>query len=435
MTTIKSGTGRKVQNLQNHAVKNEAKVAKQARTATKPALKEVGTQGIDETTGKDFVARQSGPKTGTSPLGVRAGATPSTDIMSRIKSGQGDSVMFGGQSMDRAVLAGMLDGIVGRGDGRISKADVDKFLPRILDANKITTGEENAMLFGMKYFRFTAAADRELAKGIGEKFPDSALARFGGLSQPPRFADYQQYEMPMLANRAADLYGAKAVMSDAEMATWSRGDMTLADFNDVLKRACQKMPPAELTRTFGQETVDEAKGAMTDAEQSRFDTGRMTPAELQNIQYRAWESEGPTMDGRTPYQEDYTPGFKPFVADDTRWGKTTHLNDQIGQLNARLDAGDVDGMLKLFPEDIVKAQLELGVGKEQFVLEALGLGMVGSTVHGLNEVEHLAFDNSSAKECGPNCYQISGTATLKNGTAAALQVLVDADYNLTSAVG
>jgi len=353
------------------------------------------------------------------------------DIMNRVKSGKGHNVMFGGQLMDRAVLGAMLGAMQGQGDGRVSRADMQKVLPRILDAGKITTAEENAMLFGLKHCRFTKAADRELAQAIGDKFPDSAVAKFGSLGQPPRFADYQQYDLPMFANRAADLYGAKAVMSDTEMNTWSSGEMSLADFNSVLKRANKPMTEDKLRETVGEWTFNDATAVMTDSELNRLEGGLMSAAELQNIQYRGWEDESPSMVGKTPYQEDFKPGFKPFVADDTQDPKLRTLNQQLAEINTKLDAGDLDGMLEMFPQDIVQGQLDLGVTKEQFIREAFMLRGLDD----LSQVEDISLDTSRVEDFGPNTKTAFGVAILKDGEAISAQVLLDNDLSLTSAVG
>ncbi|MFH1810788.1 MAG: hypothetical protein ABIJ09_18745 [Pseudomonadota bacterium] len=363
-----------------------------------------------------------------------------SDIRNRVKTGKGHNVMFGGQLMDRAVLGTMLDAMQGQGDGRVSRADMHKVLPKILDSGKISNAEENAMLFGLKYCRFTKPADRELAKAIGEKFSDSALARFGSLGQPPRFKDYEQYDMPMFAGREADLYGAKGVMTPEEMGTWQAGDMTLAQFNNVLRRANQPMSADALRETFGAWTANESEGAMTDAEFKRYDAGKMTGAEFQNIQYRAWEDESPSMKGKTPYQEDFKPGFKPFVADDVQDPKLRGLNQTLVRLNERLDAGDVDGMLALFDQKIVKEQLSfltsegqsLPEAKQQFLLEALNLR---GAVSNLGQVEDISLDTSRVERFGPDSFNAFGVAILKNGDTTSANVLLNNDYSLTSAVG
>ena len=364
-----------------------------------------------------------------------------SDIRNRVKSGKGHNVMFGGQLMDRAVLGTMLDAMQGQGDGRVSKADVHKFLPQILDAGKITSSEENAMLFGLKYCRFTKAADRELASAIADKFPDSVIAKFGSLGQSPRFADYQQYDLPMFAGREADLYGAKGVMSSDEMSKWSDGEMTLAEFNNVLKRANQPMSADGLREAFGSWTADEATAAMSDKELDRFEAGKMTPAEFQNIQYRSWEEESPSMKGSTPYQEDFKPGFKPFVADDVQNPKLRSLNQQLAKLNDRLDAGDVDGMLALFDQTVVKEQLgfltsdgqDLDAAKQQFLLEAMSVRR--HDVNDLSEIEDISLDTSRVEPFGPGSNNVFGQAILKNGDMVPASIILDQDYQLTSAVG
>lgn len=375
----------------------------------------------------------------------------STDIVNRLFSGESHNVMFGGQLMDRAVLQVMFQAIKGQGDGRVSKADSDTVLGKILDAGKVTQSEENALLFGFKHCRWTGAADKHFAAEIAKKFPDSPLAIYGGLASAPKFKDYQQYDLSDQHDRQADLYGAKMVMNPAEFEKFAEGEMSLQDFNNVLQRASTPMRKTDLA-ALAPSTYKEAVRDMSADEKQRLNSGKMCPSELQNIQYRAWEKESSSMVGMTPYQESYTPGFKPFVIGSQRLspkGQVSKLNGTLKALSREVKKGNWDAVLQMFPKDIVDAQISLGMGKPQFLAEAFGISTTLPKLQtpdnqvnwelppfgDLNQISAIKFDTAGIEPFGPEAFALPATVALQNGQTLVGEVLLDKDHQLSSAVG
>ncbi len=93
--------------------------------------------------------------------------TTLASVRSQVFSGTSPTVTIDGKQMDRALLKRAIRAQDGQGDGRISVADSDRMLTKLLDGNvegmsgvrNYTKSEKNAMKFIRQTSRFTPAAD------------------------------------------------------------------------------------------------------------------------------------------------------------------------------------------------------------------------------------------------------------------------------------
>jgi len=115
--------------------------------------------------------------------------------------------------------------------------------------------------------------------------------------------------------RLADLYSAKADMSEEEkLAMWNEG-ISVDALNAHLEAGLEPKSEAELAAYFGAEEIAGLKSWLSASgrrEQiAELESGRMSRGEAQNLIYGSWESEN------TPYDASYGAKFEPLELSST----------------------------------------------------------------------------------------------------------------------
>ncbi len=240
----------------------------------------------------------------------------SGDVRSRVLSGKSHYVIFGGQKMDRALLAAGLKSVEGQGDGRVSENDMkEHLLPKLLDADKLTQTEQRTVVFMFKYLRFTAPAEKALLNAIAERNPNSPISQLAGMMNVPKTSDGVDIDTMLRdRGRTPEIYGAKSIMNDNDRTAFFNGEMSLMEVNGLLELAVAPRSKEDLLSIDWGDSSWIGK-VMTAGEEKKFNAGKMSAAEFENIRYRGWEDESPSMAGQTPYSANWTPEFKPLLAD------------------------------------------------------------------------------------------------------------------------
>jgi hypothetical protein len=139
----------------------------------------------------------------------------------------------------------------------------------------------------------------------------------------------------------------------------------------------------------------------------------------------------------------------PKVAEKS-WGmrdQVQQLEDMRDDLTNLVNDHEWSDVLAYFPEDIVKAQRDIGIGEQQFIIEAMGLNVndiapaVGDTSDfaRLNNIESMWFEDSGAPHDNNGMLSVKGELRLKDGSSVDFSILVedkgDGTFGFTSAVG
>ena len=104
------------------------------------------------------------------------------------------------------------------------------------------------------------------------------------------------------------------------------------------------------------------------------------------------------------------------------------------RMNAALSTGNLREAVNVFPADIVDIQLDM-MGREQFLVEALGIGSGLNDGRLARKLDSVSFDVSSATPFGDDGFSVQTRARMTNGDELKGTMLIDADGNPTSAVG
>jgi len=119
----------------------------------------------------------------------------------------------------------------------------------------------------------------------------------------------------------------------------------------------------------------------------------------------------------------------------------SRIDDFAGKadaLQSAVSAGNWDAVYAMFDPEVRKVQEELGVGRDQFILEALL--EPGSGVTSLDDVKGIQLNYvTGLMPYGPDAAMVVGKVTLKDGSEAKASVLLndpaDGMLSFTSAVG
>lgn len=113
------------------------------------------------------------------------------------------------------------------------------------------------------------------------------------------------------------------------------------------------------------------------------------------------------------------------------------FTNQTDALASSVAAGNWDAVYEMFDPEVRKTQADLGIGRDQFILEALLAP--GSGVTSLDQIKSVDFVMEALVPFGPDAAQLGGVAQLKDGSTAQLAVLLndrlDEPLAFTSAVG
>jgi len=120
--------------------------------------------------------------------------------------------------------------------------------------------------------------------------------------------------------------------------------------------------------------------------------------------------------------------------------KVNDLETKQDAMALAVEQGDWDAVYSMFDKGVRDTQAGLGIGRDRFILEALGFGTVRDNITSLSQIKSIAFDEQNGPmPNGPDLSSVAVTATLADGTTAMGLVLLedkaDALFNFTSAVG
>lgn len=347
-------------------------------------------------------------------------------------------ITIGGKKMDRALLEGFVQSLMGAKDNVVSAKEAKSaIVPEMLDGKGMTAIETETYMFALQHFPITEKAVREALVPALREATGSPVQHIGDGQVGYEFTEL--YSHLQTHGRLQDLYAAKAEMSQADMLNMWDNKISLQDLNGFLEKATQPKTLKALKEQFG---ADEVQGVQTWLKSEgdtvtlkRLAGGKMSAGELQNLIYGSWQMEN------TPYDPHYKADYAPIPITKTKpSGAEKALAKFVDGLESQINAHDWKGLMKSFNAENRATQKELGVGDAQYIAEGLGLHMVDNSLPGditkmsaLNQIKSVTLHREGSLDG-----EIKGVATLKDGSELAVSIPVSAKgkgFEITPAVG
>ncbi|MBI2377195.1 MAG: hypothetical protein HYV07_24560 [Deltaproteobacteria bacterium] len=342
------------------------------------------------------------------------------------KKGTSYYIEIGGRKLDRGIVKGFAESAPGGHDTQVSAAEAkEKIVPAMADSGKLTPLEAETYLFCLRNFRTSQKASREALMPALRDLTGAPVELIGG-KQGMKFE--QLTDHLDRTGRLADLYSAKADMTDKEVvAMWEHG-ISLDDLNKHLESALTPRSEKELAGKVGADQVAEAKAWLKSKGDTgalaRLATGKMSAGELQNIVYGSWEMKN------TPFDPGYDAKFVAVPAT-VPAGRTTTAK-LISDIEWFVAKKDWQGLMNCFDPANRETQKKVGVTSDaQYLAEGLGLHMVGNSLPGdiqsfdsLAQIKSLELGTSPVGDMGESS-EYRGKAKLADGSSLDVAIFVE----------
>lgn len=344
----------------------------------------------------------------------------------RVISGKSYDVQINGQKYDREILKGFVQATAGP-DRITSAAEMRTgIIPAFEDGGVLTDKELKSVMFGLRHFPTTGKAVR-----------DELVPALRGMTGAPvkqledgqvGFDFMQLYDYMETSGRFADLYAAKADMSDADLVNmWDNG-ISVEQLNQHLENALKPASEETLAGKFGSAAMSEVKDWLRDrgdqATIQRIEGGQVSPGELQNLIYGSWQIPN------TPYDPDYKAEFHavPTKLRVERPNPEKVMDQFLGKVEQSIQQHDWAGLMKLIDPANRDIQRQIGVTSDaQYLKEAIGFHMVNNRLPGevtsFDGLDQIADVSLSREAQGYG--RFSGTATLANGEQRQVNIYVE----------